>query len=148
MKKIILLSILGLVISVSGANAQSFFDKIDNIANKVDKAAKSADKVSKTGGKVMSLFSSKKGEEAAHQTTISVSGIGLTALKSLNAIVESAKEVSETQMKFNAAESTIVVNHSGSTEDLLMAIQPESTEIFTDENIVAFEDGLIKIKLK
>ncbi len=148
MKKIIILSILGLVISLSGVNAQSFFDKIDNIANQVDKATKSADKVSKTGGKVMSLLGNKKGEEAANQTLISVSGINLMSLKNFNAIIESVKGVNETQMKFNAAKSTIIVNHSGSTEDLLTAIQPKSTEIFTDENIASLEDGLIEIKLK
>lgn len=148
MKKIILLSILGLVISLSGAHAQSFFDKIDNIANQVDKAAKSADKVSKTGSKVKSLLGSKKGEEAVNQTVISVSGINLTALKNFNAIIESVKGVGSTEMKFNAAKSTIVVNHSGSTEDLLSAIQPKSAGIFTDDNIASFEEGLIEIKLK
>ncbi|WP_171017508.1 hypothetical protein [Sphingobacterium daejeonense] len=51
-------------------------------------------------------------------------------------------------MKFNAAKSTITVNHSGTTEELLTNIQLKSRDIFDDENVAALEEGLIEIQLK
>ncbi|VTP87419.1 Uncharacterised protein [Sphingobacterium daejeonense] len=62
--------------------------------------------------------------------------------------MESVKGVNETKMKFNAAKSTITVNHSGTTEELLTNIQLKSRDIFDDENVAALEEGLIEIQLK
>lgn len=146
MKKIIFTSILGLIISVSGASAQSFLDKLDKTVNQIDRASKSADKASKTGNKVLSLFGAKD-KSADNKTVLQISGIDLAALKNLNSIVESAKGVSATKMKFNAAKSTITAQHSGTTEDLLTNIQLKSKDIFGDEHVTALEEGLIEIQL-
>jgi len=147
MRKFIFTSILGFLISVSGAKAQSFLDKIDKAVNHIDRAAQSADKASKTGGKVRSLLNKKQGA-GANQTMLQISGIDLSKLKKLNGNVESVKGVNETKMKFNAAKSTITVNHSGTTEELLTNIQLKSKDIFDDENVAALEEGLIEIQLK
>jgi len=147
MRKFIFTSILGFLISVSGAKAQSFLDKLDKAVNHIERAAQSADKASKTGGKVRSLLNKKQGA-GANQTMLQISGIDLSKLKKLNGNVESVKGVNETKMKFNAAKSTITVNHSGTTEELLTNIQLKSRDIFDDENVAALEEGLIEIQLK
>ncbi|MDO5523165.1 MAG: hypothetical protein Q4G48_03870 [Bacteroidia bacterium] len=147
MKKIIFITIIGLLIGVSGANAQSFLDKLDKAVNQIDRASKSADKASKTGNKVLSLLGGKD-KSADNQTVLQISGIDLAALKNLNGIVESVKGVSATKMKFNAAKSVITVQHSGATEDLLANIQQASKDIFGDEHVTALEEGLIEIQLK
>ena len=147
MKKFIFISVLGLLISVSGARAQSFLDKLDKTVNQIDRASKSADKASKTGNKVLSLLGAKD-KSADNITVLQISGIDLAALKNLNGIVESVKDVSATKMKFNAAKSTVTVNHSGTTEDLLGLIQLKSKDIFGDEHVTALEEGLIEIQLK
>lgn len=147
MKKFIFITILGLLIGVSGASAQSFLDKLDKTVNQIDRASNSADKASKTGNKVLSLFGAKD-KSADNKTVLQIAGIDLAALKNLNGIVESVKGVSATKMKFNAAKSTITVNHSGATEDLLANIQQKSKDIFGDEHVTALEEGLIEIKLK
>lgn len=147
MKKIIFITILGLLIGISGASAQSFLDKLDKTVNQIDRASKSADKASKTGNKVLSLLGAKD-KSADNQTILQISGIDLAALKNLNGIVESVKGVSATKMKFNATISTITVEHSGATEELLANIQQKSKNIFGDEHVTALEEGLIEIQLK
>ena len=68
MKKFIFISILGLLISVSGARAQSFLDKLDKTVNQIDRASNSADRASKTGNKVLSLLGAK--EKSADNKTV------------------------------------------------------------------------------
>lgn len=58
-KKLFLSAILAVAFTAAG-QAQSIFDKIDNLAGKVDRAANTADRAEKSGGKVISMFGKKK----------------------------------------------------------------------------------------
>ncbi|WP_123966671.1 hypothetical protein [Chryseobacterium phosphatilyticum] len=170
MKKIIIMSFALSVFSISTMNAQSLFDKIDNLVSKIDKAsntvdnaANKADKASKTGGKLGSLFGkknkNKKNDEKVsegnnntsegnNKTIIKISNIDFTNLKKLNGIVAESKGVTDTDMKFNTASSSITVFHSGNTEDLLSNIQSRAQNIYTDKNISGIDEGMIEIKIK
>lgn len=152
---ILIFSVLG----ITTASAQSLFDKIDRIASKVDnatykveRAANTADRSTKTGGKIISMLSGKNGagSEASvgsSKTTITLLNADLAKLKKLNSALENSGIVSSTQMKFNAEKSSITVVHSGSTEDLLEAVQPKSKDVFTDSNIQSLDKGKITLKL-
>lgn len=153
----IFLSFVLLTASVSTIKAQSFLDKIDRAVSKVDNASNTADRASQTGGKVLSIFKRKNKNDSAkkedasvslNKTVFTVVNGSLTSVKNLNSIIENIKGVSSTQMKFNANKSSIVINHSGSTEDLLEKIQAKAQSIFTDKNIEGFDEGSIEVKLK
>lgn len=149
MKKIIFLMVLTAIFTVHTTSAQSFLDKIDKAVNKIDRASNSADKASKTGNKVMSLLGGKNKENVAStQTVIKITGIDLATLKAMNEIVETIKGVEASKMKFNAAQSTITVNHAGATDDFLSQLQPKAKAVFGDEHVTVLEDGLIEIQLK
>ncbi len=141
-------------LGISTTKAQSFFDKIDNAINKVDKASNTADRASNTGGKLGSLLGKKNKKNTAkatddnNKTVIKISGIDLTSLKKLDGIVSGVSGVTDTNMKYNAAASTITVIHTGSSAKLLDAIQPKAKNIFTDKNIEGFDEGIIEIKMK
>ena len=161
MKKLITVT-LCLAFGVASLSAQSFFDKIDNIASKVDnasrkvdRAANTAERANKTGGKLASMFGKKnkpdetKTTEVAEtmQTTINVSNASLATLKERNNIVNGLKGVESTQMKFNTNRSIIKVSHTGSTDDFLDKIQEKSKSIFTDKNVTDLDNGSISLKL-
>lgn len=145
MKKSSIVCFALLVFGVASANAQSILDKIDRAVNKADRAANSADRAGKTGSKIGGLLGKKKGAETS--TTIKLSGVDFTGLKSINEKVQATKGVGSTKMKFNSSGSTIQVQHSGSTEDLLKALQKNSTS-FAEKNLSGLDDGEISIKLK
>ncbi len=48
------------IAGVSTIQAQSLFDKIDNIANQVNRAANTTEGAAKTGGGILSLFNKKE----------------------------------------------------------------------------------------
>lgn len=155
MEKKVFLSVALLILSISTVKAQSFLDKIDRAVNKVDNTANTADRASQTSGKVLSIFKKKNKKDTkddasvlTNKTVFTIDNGNLTSIKNLNSIIENIKGVSSTQMKFNANKSVIVINHSGSTEDLLEKIQAKAQSIFTDKNIQGFDEGNIEIKLK
>lgn len=153
MEKKVLMSVAVLLLGMATMNAQSIFDKIDNMVNKVDNATNTADRASKTGGKVTSIFGKKKhnqekGVENQNKTVIRISNIDFTNLKKLNTIISETKNVSGTEMKFNQSSSSIIVLHSGNTEKLLDNIQSKAQNIFTDKNVSGIDEGMIEIKIK
>ncbi|WP_343607795.1 hypothetical protein [Chryseobacterium oranimense] len=154
MNKIVLMSFAFITLSISTVKAQSIFDKIDNAINKVDRASNTADRASNTGSKVGSIFGKKnkkntaKATEDNNKTVIKISGIDLTNLKKLDAVISAVNGVTDTNMKYNASGSTITVMHSGSSEKLLESIQPKAKSIFTDKNVESFDEGSIEIKMK
>lgn len=162
MKKSITMIAAFTLFSITSLQAQSIFDKIERISNKVDnaaykaeKAANTADRTVKTGGKIKGMLS-KNGEAknsyadekvVENHTQIIILNGDLITAKKMNSVIESSKNVSSSQMKFDAGKSTFKVSHTGSTEKLLNNIQQKSKDIFTDKNIQVFEDGKIIIKL-
>lgn len=134
-----------LVFGITSVRAQSILDKLDHALNKADRAVNSADKVGKTGTKLGSLLGKKEVKETS--TIIKISGADFTKLTSINERVQASKGVASTKMKFNSEGSTIKVQHSGSTEDLLKALQKSSTS-FAEKNLLGLDDGEISIEIK
>ncbi|HFK5569021.1 TPA: hypothetical protein ACG0AO_000810 [Elizabethkingia meningoseptica] len=149
MKKIFFLSTALTIAGVSTIQAQSLFDKIDNIANQVNRAANTTEGAAKTGGGILSLFNKKgKGKATGGQTDIFITGANLVYVKKLNTLIQGIEGVTESQMKFSAEESAISVMYSGTTEDLLAKIQAKAADAIKDENITGIEKGKINIKIK
>ncbi|KQC00871.1 hypothetical protein [Pedobacter sp. Hv1] len=151
MKKIALICFAILVFGGTSVNAQGVLDKIENILNKADRATNTADKAAKTGQKATNLLAKKKGTEAEvaeTKTTLKLTGVNFAALKELNEKLLIAKGVESTKMKFSATGSTILLQHVGSTEDLLKILQKTNPTIFADKNIDGMDDGEISVKVK
>lgn len=133
------------------ANAQEIIDKIDRTNSKVNKAGSTADRTKKTGEKIIGLFAKRKeGNTAASETktTIKITGTTLTTLKKINEKVENSKSVISTKMKFSSSSSSITVQHTGNTDDLLTILQKSAPDIFIEKNIESFDDGEILLKIK
>ncbi len=140
-----------LLSGLTSASAQGVLDKIDRSLDKADRASNSTDRASKTGSKILGFFGKKKSAAdaaAETKTTIKLTGITFAALKSINENVQTVKGVESTKMKFSAAGSDILVQHTGSTEDLLKTLQKISPDIFHEKNIEGLEDGIIAVKIK
>ncbi|ETZ21922.1 hypothetical protein N824_25835 [Pedobacter sp. V48] len=151
MKKFGIICFTMILLGVASSNAQGILDKIDRTLDKADKAGKQADRAGKTGGKLSSFFGKKKSAEevvAETKTTVNISGVDFATLKSINEKAENTKGVLSSKMKFNTSGSIISLEHSGTTEDLLIALQKTNPDIFTEKNIEALEDGQISIKIK
>jgi len=152
MKKTGIICFAILLFGLTSANAQGILDKIDRTLNKADRAANTADRSSQMGSKIGSLFGKKKGSSdvaaAETKTTIKLSGVNFTTLKSINDNVQASKGVESTKMKFNASGSTITVQHAGSTEDLLKTLQKASPAVFAEKNLESLDDGEISVKVK
>ena len=145
MKKSLLVGFTFIVFGITNVRAQSILDKLDNALNKADRALNSADKAGKTGSKLGGLLGKKEGKETS--TTIKISGVDFTKLTSINEKIKASKGVASTKMKFNSEGSTIKVQHSGSTEDLLKALQKNSTT-FAEKNLLGLDDGEISVEIK
>lgn len=140
-----------MLFGVASADAQGILDKIDRTLDKADKAGNQADRAGKTGSKLGSFFGKKKGATEASaetKTIVNINGVDFATLKSINEKVENTKGVASTKMKFSASGSTISLQHSGTTDDLLKALQKTNPEVFAEKNIEALEDGQISIKVK
>lgn len=144
MKSIFLfLFAMALMLGVNSASAQNAVDrglgKAQQVGNTVDNAKNTADKL-------LGLFGKKKKAEDESTTVISITGVGLTALKQLKTDIEACKGVSESTMKFNTSGSKITVKHAGTTDALLKLLQTKST-LFNDKNITGIDEGEISLKV-
>ncbi|GAA4303096.1 hypothetical protein [Compostibacter hankyongensis] len=151
MKKLIISCLAIALFGITSSKAQGLLDKVDNALNKVDRASNTAERAGGTSGKVFNLLKKKKdkaGEKTGSQTTVHISGIDFPTLKKLNGNIQACEGVTDTKMKFNAATSTIIVDHTGATEDLLKLMEQTSKDIFTEQNLEGLEDGNISINLK
>lgn len=151
MKKFGIICFSMMFFGIAGTNAQGILDKIDRTINKADRAGNTADRAGKTGGKLSKLFGKKKGAEDAGaeiKTTVNISGVDFAALKLINEKIEGTKGVASSKMKFSTSGSTIILQHSGTTDDLLKALQKTNPGVFGEKNIEGLEDGQISIKVK
>lgn len=151
MKKFGIICFAMMLFGAASANAQGILDKIDRTISKADRAGNAADRAGKTGSKLSNLFGKKKGAEdagAETKTTLNISGVDFATLKSINEKAENTKGVGSSKMKFSTSGSTISLQHGGTTEDLLIALQKNNPAVFAEKNIEAMEDGKISIKVK
>ncbi|WP_293306703.1 hypothetical protein [Pedobacter sp. UBA5917] len=150
MKKLIILA--GIILSTAGGlQAQGLLDKIDRSLNKADRASNSAERAGKTGERINGLFGKKKdanAEKGESSTKVILNGITLVSLKRINEKIQSQKSIAMVKMKYHAdGGSTLTINHSGSTEELLKNLQKSEPAVFADENIVGLDDGEITVRL-
>ncbi len=151
MKKFGIICFAMMLFGIASANAQGVLDKIDRAINKADRAGNAADRAGKTGSKLSNLFGKKKGAEDAGtetKTTVNISGVDFVTLKSINEKIESTKGVASSKMKFSTSGSTLSLQHSGTTDDLLKALQKTNPGVFGEKNIEALEDGQISVRVK
>jgi hypothetical protein len=149
MKKITIICAAVILFGTSAAKAQAVLDKIDNASNKVDRAGSTADKTKSTGDKILGFFGKKKSTETTEtKTNIKISGGTFALLSAVNENIKKNKCVTGTKMKFNSAGSSITVQHTGSTDDLLKILQKASPDLFGEKNMESLEDGEIAVKIK
>jgi hypothetical protein len=157
MKKIGILCFAIMLFGAVQANAQGaidrILDKVDKASDKADKANNTANRAGSTAGKLSGLFGKKKGTAdagtgAETKTTLNISGVDFATLKSITEKVENTKGVVSAKMKFNTAGSSIGLQHIGTTDDLLKALQKTNPTVFAEKNILGMEDGQISITLK
>lgn len=165
MKKIAIAGI-ALLVCTASANAQKLLDKIESTLNKAERASNTADRTTKTGNKLAGLFGKKKNAVAATTTTaaapvatatnvvtevktiIKISGINFANLKSVSDKMQASKGVKSTKMTFSTTLSSITVQHTGTTEELLAALQKNIPDVFAEKNIEGLSEGEILIKVK
>jgi len=152
MKKITMTCAAILLFGFSTTKAQAILDKIDNASNRADRANHTADRAKTTGDKLLGIFGKKNKETATaaeSKTVIKVTGATLVSLKGINEKVQDSKGVTATKMKFsNTSGSSITVQHAGTTDDLLKALQKSSPDVFSEKNIEGLDDGEIAVKIK
>ena len=134
--------------SVNSANA-SVNNASATGANAVNTAANTAAQAKGLANQVSTLFGKKKNpaDEVANTTIINVKGATFGKLKKLNDDILASDGVTDSKMKFNSAESTITVSHTGSTSKLLKAIQKKSA-VLTDDSIDDLDEGKISFTMK
>lgn len=142
--------ILVLSCSFHFAQAQGILDKVDNVLNRADKASSQSDRAGKTVGKLGKLFGKGKVKKSteAEQVSIVLLNADLGFVRRLNTAVKQLKGVHESDMKFNAEKSLIVVTFEGTAEDLLSNIQDNSPSTIRDEYITEIEARKFTLKLK
>jgi len=149
MKKIIIICFGLIIFSFTTTKAQAILDKIDRATDKADRAGRTADRSKNTGDKILGFFGKKKdGAASENKTTVKLSGVDFSTLKSLNEKLQAAKGIQSTRMKYSASGSSIVLQHEGSTSDILKTLQKAAPNVFAEKNIDGMDDGEISIKLK
>lgn len=129
------------------ASAQAILDKMDRATDKADRAGHTADRTKSTGEKILGFFGKKKDGTATEKTTLKIAGVDFSKLKAINEKLQSAKGVQSTRMKFKASGSSIILEHAGSTSEILKALQKAAPDVFAEKNIDGMDDGEISVKL-
>ena len=149
MKKIMIICAGILLFTITSTKAQGILDKIDRTADKADRAGRTADRTKSTGDKILGFFGKKKGGSVSEtKTTVKLSGVDFSTLKNLNEKLQGIKGIESTKMKYSASGSSIILQHSGSTSDILKTLQKASPQVFAEKNIDGMDDGEISVKLK
>ncbi len=147
MKKIMIICAGLLLFSPMITRAQAILDKVDRATDKADRAGHTADRSKSTGEKILGFFGKKKDGTSAEKTTVKIAGANFSTLKAINDKLQSAKGVQSTKMKYSASGSSIVLQHTGTTSDILKALQKAAPDIFAEKNIDGMDDGEISVKL-
>ncbi|MCJ8209769.1 hypothetical protein MUY27_08610 [Mucilaginibacter sp. RS28] len=147
MKKIMIICAGLLFSGTTLTKAQAILDKMDRAADKADHAGRTADRTKSTGDKILSFFGKKKDGTSTEKTTVKLSGVSFSTLKAINDKLQSAKGIESTKMKYGASGSSIVLQHAGSTSDILKVLQKAAPDVFAEKNIDGMDDGEISVKL-
>lgn len=137
-----------MLLGSSITKAQAILDKVDRATDKADRAGRTADRTKSTGDKLLGFFGKKKDSALTEKTTVKLSGIDFSTLKSINDKLRGAKGIESTKMKYSSSGSSIVLEHAGSTSDILKTLQKAAPDVFAEKNIDGMDDGEISIKLK
>lgn len=148
MKKIMIIFVGLMIFGSTLAKAQAILDKVDRATDKADRAGRTADRTKNTGDKILGFFGKKKNGASTEKTTVKLSGVDFSTLKSINDKLQMAKGIESTKMKYSASGSSIVLEHAGSTTDILKTLQKAAPDVFAEKNIDGMDDGEISIKLK
>ncbi|MDT3405286.1 hypothetical protein [Mucilaginibacter terrae] len=148
MKKIMIICAALMVFGSTLTKAQAILDKVDRATDKADRAGRTADRTKSTGDKILGLFGKKKDGTSTEKTTVKLTGVDFSTLKAINDKLQTAKGIESTKMKYSASGSSIVLQHVGSTTDILKTLQKAAPDVFAEKNIDGMDDGEISIKLK
>ena len=150
MKKITIICLGLIIFSFTTTRAQAILDKIDRATDRADRAGNTADRTKNTGDKILGFFGKKKKDGSASdtKTVVKLSGVDFSTLKSINEKLQAAKGIQSTKMKYSASGSSIVLQHTGSTSDILKSLQKVAPSVFAEKNIDGMDDGEISVKLK
>ena len=149
MKKIMIICAGLILFGATVTRAQAILDKIDRASDRADRAGHTADRTKSTSDKILGFFGKKKnGSSSETKTTVKISGVDFATLRSINDKLQAAKGIESTKMKYSASGSSITLQHSGSTSDILKTLQKASPEVFAEKNIDGMDDGEISVKLK
>ncbi|MBD1386698.1 hypothetical protein IDJ75_15550 [Mucilaginibacter rigui] len=150
MKKIMIICAGLILFGFTTTRAQAVLDKIDRATDKADRAGHTADRTKSTGDKILGFFGKKKNSSSSSETktTVKISGVDFATLRNINDKLQAVKGIESTKMKYGASGSSITLQHSGSTSDILKTLQKASPEVFAEKNIDGMDDGEISIKLK
>ncbi|PWG81394.1 hypothetical protein [Pararcticibacter amylolyticus] len=148
MKKIMIICVGLLISGATLTKAQAVLDKVDRATDKADRAGRTADRTKNTGDKILGFFGKKKGSTSTEKTTVKFTGVNFSTLKAINEKLQSAKGIESTKMKYSASGSSIVLEHTGSTSDILKTLQKAAPDVFSEKNIEGIDDGEISVKLK
>ncbi len=148
MKKIVIICAGLLLFGPKLTKAQAILDKIDRTADKADRASRTADRTKSTGDKLLGLFGKKKDGASLEKTTVKLAGVDFSTLKAINDKLQSAKGIESTKMKYSSSGSSIVLQHTGSTTDILKVLQRSAPDVFAEKNIEGMDDGEISVKIK
>jgi len=132
--------------SVNSAN--SSINNADGTAtNAVTTATNATDQVKNIGGQLTSLFGKKKAA-ASNVTKITVAGATYGKLKEILKGIKACDcvEAASSKLVCTATEQSITIAHSGSTNDLIEAIEKKS-KLITDDNVSNVVEGSFDVKL-
>jgi hypothetical protein len=149
MKKIMIICTSLTLLGFTTTRAQAVLDKIDRATDRADRAGHTADRTKSTGDKILGFFGKKKdGANSETKTTVKFGGVDFATLKNINEKLQVAKGIESTKMKYSTSGSSITLQHSGSTSDILKTLQKASPDVFAEKNIESMDDGEISVKLK
>ncbi|MFW0717411.1 hypothetical protein [Pedobacter sp. N23S346] len=148
MKKIMIICAGLMIFGTTLTKAQAILDKIDRASDRADRAGRTADRTKSTGDKILGLLGKKKDGSSITKTTVKLSGVDFATLKNINEKLQGAKGIESTKMKFSSSGSSLMLQHSGSTPDILKTLQKAAPQIFAEKNIDGMDDGEISVKLK
>ncbi|HVV54053.1 MAG TPA: hypothetical protein VHC47_01940 [Mucilaginibacter sp.] len=129
--------------NTAATNTNTHMSKTAELLSSTGKAAKG---LVKSVGSLIPGNKEKSSDEKV--TRVTIRGITFAKLDKLNKDIDRCRGVHESTMKFSSSKGVITVKHSGTTEKLLKQMEKKSKDIFTEDNVIASNEGSISIKLK
>ena len=134
-------------------NANAQLDKVNKTIDDINQTKKTVDKLKDLFPKKAKHDTSKTvaadtRKVVSNITVVTITGIEYAKLKTLNENIKACSGVQSTVLKYSSEMSTIEVTHLNNTATLLKLMGETSTDIFTEKDIDAVDEGKIGLKLK